>query len=104
MRKLTTLTLFALLSVSPALAVTAEDHYAYLHEKCGPSLKMKKSGCDCTVAAARRDLSESELEMVVLYVKQDKPGIRKKQGELNGNQMMTAMTFVAQVPRACRGK
>ncbi len=95
---------FGFLIATPAFAATADEHYTYLHEKCGPSLKMEKSGCDCIIAAAKRDLSEDELEMVVLYVKKDKPGIQKKQGELNGNQTAKAKSFVREAPRACRGK
>ncbi|MEM7426892.1 MAG: hypothetical protein AAF441_12425 [Pseudomonadota bacterium] len=104
MRKLTKLTVLGLLTAGPVAAATAEDHYEYLHKKCGPSLKMKESGCDCIIKAARRDLSADELEMVVLYVKQDKPGIKKKQGELTGNQTLKARKFVEEAPRACRGK
>ena len=65
---------------------------------------MKVGGCDCIIAAAKRDLTFDELEMVVLYVKRDKPGIKKKQGELTGNQTIKAQKFVEEAPRACRAK
>ncbi len=88
----------------PVQAATPEEHRQYLFDQCGPTLKMKKSGCECIVAAAKEQLSDKELEMVVMYVKQDKTGIARVQGKLNGNEVMKAVSFVTEAPRACRGK
>ncbi len=85
-----------------AQAQSVEEHYKYLHQKCGPSLKMEKAGCDCIIASAKRDLSPQELELLVVYVKQDKPGIQRMQGRLNGNQVLKAKAFMKEAPAACR--
>ncbi len=99
----TTALLFLAISFS-AQAQNVEEHYKYLHQKCGPSLKMEKSECDCIIKAAKAELSPQELELVVMYVKRDKPGIKRLQGELTGNQTLKAKDFTGNTPNKCRKK
>jgi len=95
---------FLIAALSPAAAETAEEHYKYLHAKCGPALAMSKPECDCIVAAAKTELDNRELDMVVLFVKQDQDGITKMQPKLNEQQMTNAMSFVTDTPKKCRNK
>ena len=90
--------------ITPATAESAEEHYKYLHAKCGPVLQMSKSECDCIVDMAKADLKGKELDVAVLMVKQDQEGIAKLQAELSGQQMNNAVAFVTQAPTKCRNK
>ena len=96
--------IFLAAALTPAAADTAEEHYKYLHAKCGPVLQMSKSECDCIVDMAKSDLKGKELDVAVLMVKQDQAGIAKLQAELSGQQMTNAMSFVTQAPTKCRNK
>ncbi len=91
-------------TIAPATAQTAEEQYSYLHSKCGPTLQMSKSECDCIVAMAKSDLKGKELDMAVLMVKQDQAGIAKLQGEMTGQQMSNTVAFVTGAPTKCRNK
>ena len=103
--RIITLAVFGLCaSLAPASAQTAEEHYEYLHSKCGPMLEMSKSECDCIIAMAKSDLKGRELDVAVLMVKRDNEGIAKMQTELSGEQMGNAMSFVSQAPTKCRNK
>ncbi len=104
MLKLATTTAFLILAAGAVQAQTVEYHYKYLHEKCRPSLKMEKAGCDCIITAAKKNLTEAELEFVVMYVKKNKPEIKRLQGIMNGNQVLKAKAFVRKTPNACRPK
>ena len=95
---------FLVVAAGTAQAQTIEDHYKYLHEKCGPSLKMEKAGCDCIIAAAKKNLTDTELELVVMYVKKNKAEAKRLQGIMNGNQVLKAKAFVKETPNACRPK
>ncbi len=95
---------FLAVALSPAGADTAEEHYEYLHTKCGPALQMSKSECDCIVTKARADLAKLELDMVVMFVKENQAGIALLQPELTEQQMLNAMSFVTNTPKSCRNK
>lgn len=107
-QSLTHTALFALTllvaALSPAGAQTAEEHYKYLHAKCGPALAMSTSECDCIVSKAKADLDKPELDMVVMFVKEDQAGIALMQPKLNEQQMLKAMSFVTDTPKSCRNK
>ncbi len=91
-------------ATASAAAQTAQEQYDYLHAKCGPTLQMSKSECDCIVAMAKSDLKGKELDMAVLMVKQDEAGIVKLQGEMTGEQMSNTVAFVTGAPTKCRNK
>ncbi len=89
---------------TPAAAETAKEQYDYLHAKCGPALQMSASECDCIVETAKSTLNKTELDMAVLFIKQDEAGITKMQSQLTGEQMTNAMAFVTDTPKKCRNK
>lgn len=104
--KLTALSALVLFATAlfPAGAETAKEQYEYLHAKCGPALQMSKSECDCIISMAKADLDKSELDMVVMFVKEDQAGIALLQPKLNEQQMLKAMSFVTNSPKSCRNK
>ena len=95
---------FLIAAITPAAAETAKEQYDYLHAKCGPALQMSASECDCIVATAKSTLDKTELDMAVLFAKQDQEGITKMQSQLTGAQMTNAMAFVTDAPKKCRNK
>ena len=90
------------MALTPAGAETAEQHYKYLHAKCGPALEMSTAECDCIVTKAKDDLAKLELDMVVMFVKEDQAGIALLQPKLSEQQMLNAMSFVTNTPKSCR--
>ncbi|NNF80630.1 MAG: hypothetical protein HKN05_21605 [Rhizobiales bacterium] len=95
---------FLALSLGPVAAETAKEQYDYLQAKCGPTLQMSASECECIVSMAKADLSKRELDMAVMFVKQDQAGIAKVQSEITGQQLKNAMAFVSQAPTKCKNK
>ena len=93
-----------IVALTSAAAETAEEHYEYLHAKCGPALQMSTAECDCIVTKAKDDLAKLELDMVVMFVKEDQAGIALLQPKLSEQQMLNAMSFVTNTPKSCRNK
>ena len=65
---------------------------------------MSTAECDCIVTKAKDDLAKLELDMVVMFVKEDQAGIALLQPKLNEQQMLNAMSFVTNTPKSCRNK
>ena len=104
MRIAATAVLFVITALVPAVAETVEEQHKFLHAKCGPTLQMSASECDCIVSMAKADLSKRELDMAVMFIKQDQAGISKMQSEITGQQLKNAMAFVSEAPTKCRNK